>query len=475
MTATDNPLLHGPIAPRLVRLAWPVLVVLAVQTLVGVAETYFVGFLGTSAITGVALVFPLLMLMTMMSSGGIGGGVSSAIARAMGAGRRHDADALVWHAVLIAIAFGGLFTVGALAGGPALFRALGGEGDALANAVSYSNLVFGSAIPIWLSNLLASALRGAGNVKVPAAITAAGALLTLAISPLLVLGWGPIPRMGIAGAGYAMGFYYLAATIAFVTFMRSHATPVRLKIARVEWRLLSDVLSVGVLSAIGTLITNATVVLCTGLVGTFGVTAIAGYGMASRLDYLLIPLMFALGTASVTMVGINVGAGNAARALRVAWTAAALSAGAAALIGVVAAITPESWMRLFSDDAAVIASGASYLHRVAPFYGFLGFGMALYFAGQGAGRVQWPLIASVTRMLLATVGGWLWVVKGHGSITGLYWLIAASLGMFGMVNVIAFATGLSWGSHRASGPSSRRSPSNSRPNVRAWTVTEPDR
>jgi Na+-driven multidrug efflux pump len=131
----SNELLHGPIAPRLIRLAWPILVVLAVQTLVGVAETYFVGFLGTGAIAGVALVFPLLMLMTMMSNGGIGGGVSSAIARARGAGRRHDADALVWHAVLVAIVFGALFTVGALAGGPALFRALGGEGESLANAL----------------------------------------------------------------------------------------------------------------------------------------------------------------------------------------------------------------------------------------------------------------------------------------------------------------------------------------------------
>jgi Na+-driven multidrug efflux pump len=71
--------------------------VLALQTLVGVAETYFLSFLGTSAIAGVALVFPLFMLMTMMSNGGIGGGVSSAVARALGAGRSADARALVLH------------------------------------------------------------------------------------------------------------------------------------------------------------------------------------------------------------------------------------------------------------------------------------------------------------------------------------------------------------------------------------------
>ena len=443
-------LLHGPIAPRLVRLALPILVVLAVQTLVSVAETYFVGFLGTGAIAGAALVFPLLMLMTMMSNGGIGGGVSSAIARAIGAGRSHDADALVWHSIVVAIAFGALFTLAALAGGPALFRALGGDGATLANALVYSNLVFGAAIPIWIANLLASALRGAGNVKVPAALTAAGAVLTLALSPPLILGWGPIPRFGIAGAGYAMIFYYVIATIAFVVYLRSRATPVRLTFVRIEWRLLKEILGVGILSAVGTVLANATVVLCTGLAGTFGAAAIAGYGMASRLDYLLIPLLFALGTASVTMVGTNVGAGKLARARRIAWTAAVLSAAATGLIGLVASLAPELWMKLFSHDADVIAAGVSYLHRAALFYGFFGFGMALYFASQGAGKVLWPVIAGVTRLTVATAGGWYWVIVHHGSITGLYWFMAASLCLFGVVNAVAFATELSWGQRGSS-------------------------
>src|SRR5688572_27924669 len=159
----NDALLRGPIASGLVRLAAPILVALAVQTLVGVAEMVFVGFLGTDAIAGVALVFPALMLMTMMSNGGIGGGVSSAIARALGAGRVQDAHSLVGHAMVIAIAFGGLFTAAALLGGRALYEALGGGGEVLANALLYSGLVFGAAVPIWITNLLAAALRGAGD------------------------------------------------------------------------------------------------------------------------------------------------------------------------------------------------------------------------------------------------------------------------------------------------------------------------
>src|SRR5215510_8546388 len=135
--ATSRALLQGPIAAQLLRLAWPVLAVLTLQTSVAVAETWFVSFLGTDALAGVALVFPLFMLMTMMSNGGIGGGVSAAVARAIGGGRKRDAEALAWHAAVLGVLFGALFTLGVWAGGPALFRSMGGDGATLANAMLY--------------------------------------------------------------------------------------------------------------------------------------------------------------------------------------------------------------------------------------------------------------------------------------------------------------------------------------------------
>src|SRR5262245_52603119 len=128
--ALDRPV-ADPVAGPLLRLALPTIAVLVVQTLVGVAETYFVGHLGTEALAGVALVFPAFMLMTMMSNGGIGGGVASAVARARGAGRRRDAEALALHAAVIAVAFGLVFTLAVLFGGRALYGALGGHGAAL--------------------------------------------------------------------------------------------------------------------------------------------------------------------------------------------------------------------------------------------------------------------------------------------------------------------------------------------------------
>src|SRR6185312_7295005 len=164
-------MLHGPIVRTLFKLALPTIGVMVAQTAVGIAETYYVGFLGTDALAGVALVFPIFMLMTTMSNGGIGSGVASAVARAIGAGRQQDADALLFHAVILAVIFGALFSSGALLGGPALYHALGGRDASLEAALRYSNILFSGSIAVWIVNLLVSALRGSGNVRVPAMIT----------------------------------------------------------------------------------------------------------------------------------------------------------------------------------------------------------------------------------------------------------------------------------------------------------------
>src|SRR2546430_2654183 len=164
-------LLDGPIVSTLLRLATPNVLVMFVQASVGLIETYFVAKLGTDALAGVSLVFPPLMLMQMMSAGAMGGVISSAIARALGAGRRADADALVVHALAIAFGFGLVFMLAVLGGGRWLYGAMGGSGASLAAALTYSNVVFSAAVLIWVFNSLANVIRGTGNMAVPAPVT----------------------------------------------------------------------------------------------------------------------------------------------------------------------------------------------------------------------------------------------------------------------------------------------------------------
>src|SRR5271155_4806751 len=189
-------LIEGPIAATLIRLAAPNMLVMLAQSAVGLIEAYFIGKLGTDALAGVSLVFPALMLMQMMSAGAMGGGISAAIGRALGGGRKAEADTLALHALAIALLFGLAFSVAALSGGRWLYAAMGGTGASLEAAMVYSNVIFAAAILVWTFNSLASVIRGSGNMAVPAIVTTTGAAVLIPLSPCLIFGWGPFPALG---------------------------------------------------------------------------------------------------------------------------------------------------------------------------------------------------------------------------------------------------------------------------------------
>ena len=437
-------LLTAPILPTLLKLALPTMTVLVAQTAVNIAEAYYVGFLGTDALAGAALVFPVFMLMTMMSNGGLGSGVASSVARAVGAGRHQDANALLFHAIVLAVLVGALFTLAAELAGPLLYRALGGRGDALDAALRYSNLLFAGAIPVWVVNLQAAALRGAGNVKVPALVTLVGAIVMIPLSPLLIFGFGPIPRLGIGGAGVAFGLYYCGAMLFLLRYMASGRSGLVLTLSRLRGRLFSDILKVGLPTSLVAFLTNLTVILVTGAVGLFGTTALAGYGIASRLDYIMVPLLFGVGTAALTMVGVNIGAGHGARARHIAWISGAMGFLLTGSIGLFVAAFPLLWLHLFSHDADVVAEGVTYLRIVAPAYSALGFGFVVGFAAQGAGRVLWLFVAISARISIAAGGGWIAVSYFGAGMLGLAAMITASLIAYAAICTVVMLSDSVW-------------------------------
>ncbi|NPU69044.1 MATE family efflux transporter [Bradyrhizobium sp. 83012] len=441
-------LLTGPVLPTLIRLALPTMTVLVAQTAVNVAEAYYVGFLGTDALAGVAMVFPIFMLMTMMSNGGIGSGVSSAVARAVGAGRNADADAIAFHAIVLAVIVGGLFTVTTALFGPALYHALGGRAGALEAALRYSNYLFAGAIAVWIVNLQAAALRGAGNVRVPALVTLVGALVMIPASPILIFGLGPLPGLGIAGAGIAFGLYYCGAMLVLLRYMASGRSSLHVRVTPLQLRLFADILGVGLPTALNAVLVNLTVILVTALAGRFGTSELAAYGIASRLDYIMIPILFGLCTAALTMVGINVGAGQGGRARRIAWVSALTGAVLVGAIGLVVALHPPLWLTLFSQDPDVLRDGAIYLRTVAPAYAALGFGFVLSFAGQGAGHVLWPFVGSVLRILIAAGGGAIAVVTLGGGMASLAATVAVSLVAYALVCSLVLPSDRIWLSAR---------------------------
>ena len=422
------------------------MLVMLAQASTGLIETFWISRLGTDALAGMALVFPGFMMMTMLSGGAMGGGISSAIARALGGGRRQDADALVVHAILINLALGLAFTALFLLAGPALYRAMGGERGSLDAALQYSNVVFGGTVLVWLMNALASVLRGTGNMFVPSAAICIGVVILIPLSPLLIFGYGPFPALGIAGGGWAVLLTTALTALVLAWYVLSGRSLARPRRAKLRWPLFADILRVGAVGSVSTLQTSLTVALTTALVGAAaGPDAVAGYGTGSRLEYLLIPLVFGLGAPLVALVGTNIGAGQPDRALRIALTGGALAFALTESIGVAAAIWPEAWLRLFDTDPHMLETGAAYLRWVGPTYGFFGLGLSLYFASQGAGRLKWPLLSGLMRLVIAVGGGWL-ALRLTGSLQWVFAALSLALVVYGMTLVTAVASGV-WFRH----------------------------
>src|SRR5262249_6160093 len=240
-------LLEGPVLSTLLRLAAPNVIVMLLQAVVSTVDGVFVGWLGADALAGVSLVFPLVMLMQTMSAGGMGGGVASAIARALGGGRRADAHALAAHALAIALGMAALFTGTALFAGPALYHAMGGRGAALDAALLYSQVIFGGALAYWLYNTLGAVVRGTGNMALPAAVMVGNGVVYLLLSPALISGWGPLPRLGVAGAAVASVTAFALGSAVLLAYLISGRTRVTLPLpgSRAQGALFGELVRVG--------------------------------------------------------------------------------------------------------------------------------------------------------------------------------------------------------------------------------------
>jgi putative MATE family efflux protein len=443
MDQRTRDLLEAPLLPLLLRLAAPTVVLMLAQASTGLIETYFIGHLGTDALAGVAVVFPGVMLTQMISGGSMGGGISSSIARALGSGRREDANDLVVHAIVINGLLGLAISAGVLAFGPALYRSLGAHGGALRAALAYSDVIFAGSVLLWVMNALASVVRGTGNMLVPAVVICGGALLLIPISPCLIFGLGPFPALGVAGGAWALIAYYGAGTLVLGGYLWSGRSVLRPSLAAtLRRRLFGAILRVGVVASLSSLQTNLTIMLTTGMVGTFGAAALAGFGTGSRLEYLLVPLSFGIGGPLVAVVGTNVGAGQPDRALRAAWIGAAMGFGVTEAIGVLAALYPIAWLSLFDTDPAMLATGSQYLRMVGPFYGFFGLGLVLYFASQGAGRLFWPVVGQFVRLAVAVAGSALALRMG-GGLGVVFFMIGLALVAYGLT-VAASVVGGAW-------------------------------
>lgn len=439
VAARTKLLLEGPIPATLLRLAAPNILNLIAFVAVVTFDGFFLGKIGTNALAGASLAFPWIMLILQTTNSGMGAGVSSAVARALGAGNRERADELAFHAFLLALLLGAIFSTVMLLASPSLFGWMGGRDEMLVDALSYASAAFGGAVCITVLNLLGNAVRGTGNMGLHAGVLVGCVIAHIALAPALMFGFGPIPALGPAGAGWGLVIPFGVGSLIMIAYLRSSRSIVRLNFAGVmpQYALFADILRVGVPGLLNTAITNLSVVILTGIAGQFGPEAAIGYAMGSRLEYIMQPIAFGFGTAIVAMVGTNWGARQYGRARRIAWTGAATIALVCGTLGLIVAARPDIWLGLFSNDNEVTRLGAMYLRIVGPVYVCFGLGLGLFFVCQGYGRGSAAMAANAVRLFVSAGAGLAAVYWFRLGVSGLFAAIAAGFCLYAALNAIA--------------------------------------
>ena len=435
--ARTQQLLQAPPLPLLFKMASPNMLAFLIQSSVSMAEVWYIGQLGTLPLAAIALVFPLLMLMNMMSGGSIGGAVTSSVARALGAGNRDRAEQLVWHALIISVLGALIFLLFFVLFGEWFLRFLGGRDVVLSSAIAYCWVLFPGAVLIWTMNVSSAVFRGMGNMHFPASMMIFSAFLQVPLSGALILGWWGLPQLGIVGA--AISTVLVATLIALVLLGRLMAGKEVLKLHLLSFQLQTDLFRDIFRVALPASV--LTIMSLTGIVARFGPEALAGYGIGSRLEFLLIPLVFGIGAAMTAMVGVNIGAGQWQRAERIGWLGGGAAGILAGGVGVTLALFPSIWVDLFANHPLTEIAATRYLQIVGICFVFQGMGLALYFASQGAGTVTWPVVGTLLRFIIAVGGAAIAVGFFEAGLDTVYRFAAVGMFVFGAITIASLALG----------------------------------
>lgn len=396
-------LLTSPISTVLWKLATPNVAGVSMMTAVTFFDAWFVGRLGNQALASLALVFPFQALMQMMAGGAIGGGITSAVARAKGSGNPASVQKIAFNGLIIGAIMSLFYTI-ILGFFPSeIFHLVSNSKDVIDGAVKYAEVGFGGAILTWLFFILSSILRGLGDTYTPAKAIIIAGFLQIMMSGLFTLGFGNILDLGVAGPAAAMITCHALAAFFLLRKIIGSNSILRFQDCAADWSSIIKILRVGGLGLVNSTTIALTVVIVTSFVGGFGVDALAGYGLGSRLELMLVPISFGIGAALTAAVGTNIGANQYDRARAIAKSGALITLSITGIFGVIVALMPWLWTDLFVGPGTATFFASSYLSIVGPFYGFFAGGMTLYFASQGTGSMIFPVLVNIARLLIVLI------------------------------------------------------------------------
>ncbi len=379
----------GAIAPRLAQLAWPLVLGNLLQTFYNLADMFWVGRVSPDAVAAVSLMFPLSW-MFVSTAMGITAATIALVSQHVGAGDDRHADRVVAQTLLLTLAVSAALAALGYAFRRELLALIGAEGAVFVEALAYIEIIF-LALPFtFVFFAFRASLQGAGDTKTAMWLMMLSAGLNVVLDPFFILGWGPFPEMGTRGAGWAT-FLSRGAVVAagiYVLLVGGYGVRLRLRDLRPDPSILRRLLDVGYPATIDGWARSFSAVVMAAFVAPFGTAAIAAYGIGLRLMSVSWTVSGAVGQATATGVGQNLGANTPDRARRV--TGVATGGTMVVLFSVAAAcvLVPELFLGIFIDYVDVIAEGVLFLRVTAPFWAFFGGTMVVQGAFRGAGQTK---------------------------------------------------------------------------------------
>jgi putative MATE family efflux protein len=363
----------GPVGRQLVSLALPMLIGMLAMISYGIADTFFVAQLGTLPLAAMAFTFPINFVAAGIALG-LGTGTASVLARLMGTGDRSQVQRITTHVLLLGGLLGLLLLVLGLTTIDPVFRALGADDRTLPLIHDYMSIYYLAGPFMVLPMIGNAAIRSTGDAKIPGMIMTISALFNIVLDPLLIFGLWGFPRLELEGAAIATVLANVGTAVAAFLVLYFRERLVRFRFVRIKglWDSWKRVLHVGVPAVATNLVTPVTAALITALVARYGAEAVAGYGVAIRVETLGLIVIYSLSAASAPFVGQNFGAGELDRVKRAINLSSGFCVGFGLLIAFAVGFFGETITMLFDDNVEVVRTAAIYFSIVPITYTALG-------------------------------------------------------------------------------------------------------
>jgi len=432
MDTAKAKLTEGPVGRHLVDMTVPVLFGITTMMAQGFIDAWFIGQVGVRELAALSFGYPILMIVTSVAIG-LGAGTSSVVARAIGSNDHRRARRLATDSLLLSFLITGFVSVIGMLTIEPLFRLLGAPEDMIPLIRGFMMILY-SGVPFVVVGMVGmSSMRATGDTRLPSMLMVLASILNIILDPILIFGLGPIPAMGLNGA--AMASLLARGSIFFGTLylMRYRLDMVSLNKPdpgelRKSW---ADILHVGVPAAGTNAIIPIGIAVITAMIAQYGPEAVAGFGVASRVESMMLVIFYALSAVIGPFVGQNLSAGKEERILRALRLCTVFCLGCGLLIAGFLALMADFLPSLFSDSENVVGVTRLFLLIVPVSYGAYGMVMIMNASFNGLGKPMPAVYISVSRMIvlyvpLAFVGKHLFGVAGifaayavANAITGL--------------------------------------------------------